>query len=461
MLNTIFRQERRSNGAVNPAYLSFLRYLAEDDADQQAHYQRLRAWYDGAHYVPLTDRQRQYLAVDSQFQFAVNYLRLPVDLCIERLSVTGFDGPDGIGGRDGLLAEWWEANRMDGAQGQIHRAAVRDGDTYVIVEWDNDAGRPVFMHEPAFDGVEGVKVHYLGNTRREMTFASKRWSERRMDDSGQFVTTRRLNIYRPDAIEKYIESGRGWQPLDDGQPWPTPWPAGVIPVVHFRWQDDGRNFGESELEPLIPLQMALNKSVMDLLESADKSASQAIFITGGKMPDNMTYKAGDIMSVASPNGGPIGITVVPGADLSNLRAVVNDFIIRMAQVSHIPLQYFQLTGAVASAETQAADDSQLTSKVRAESVSLGNAWEDAMRIALRLNAEFGDGRNIAPDDKLTTLWADFERVDTLAVEQKRADILAALIAAGISLPGALARVGYPEDDIAVMLQGDVITGIEQ
>src|SRR5690606_18235452 len=132
------------------------------------------------------DRQREYLAIDSQFEFAVNYLRLPVDLCVERLSVAGFDGPEGIGGEDGLLAEWWQANRMDGTQNQAHRATIKDGDAYILVEWDNERGIPVFSLETAYDGTEGAKVHYLDNTRRRMTFASKRWTERRLNGRGEF-----------------------------------------------------------------------------------------------------------------------------------------------------------------------------------------------------------------------------------------------------------------------------------
>ena len=43
----------------------------------------------------------------------------------------------------------------------------------------------------------------------------------------------------------------------------------------------------------------------------------------------------------------------------------------MAQLSHIPLQYFQVTGQIASAATQAADDGQLVAKVASLAVALG------------------------------------------------------------------------------------------
>ena len=106
----------RANGAAavaNPASLAFLRALAADYDDQQTRYEHLRDWYNGAHNVPLTDRQAEYLALDGRFPWALNYLRLPVDLCVERLTVIGFDGPDGIGGEGGLLDEWWTSARLD------------------------------------------------------------------------------------------------------------------------------------------------------------------------------------------------------------------------------------------------------------------------------------------------------------------------------------------------------------
>lgn len=463
MLNSVFqitgRNGRANGNGANPADISYLRFLAEDDANQQAHYVRLREWYDGNHDVPLTDRQQEYLAVDSHFEFAVNYLRLPIDLCVERLIVAGFDGPEGIGGPDGLLAEWWEANRMDAMQGQAHRATIKDGDSYILVEWDGNRGIPLFYHEPAYDGMEGVKVHYLSNTRREMTFASKRWQERRMNERGDFETVRRLNIYRPDVIEKYIERGRGWEPLQEpGAAWPEAWPAGVIPVVHFRWQDDGRNWGESELEPLIPLQMMLNKAILDEAEAADKHGAMVPTLTGDKWPEGVSIRAGDVMSTKNENAR---FGSIPPGDLSQLRARINDYIVRMAQISHIPLQYFQLTGAIASADTQAADDSQLTAKVSAQSTALGNAWEDVMRVALALNGTFGNGRNIAPGDKLATQWQEFNRVDPLAVEERRAAIVATMTNAGVSLPGALRQVGYPDEAVEAMIQADVVMGIEQ
>jgi len=227
MFNAVFQRPngRGANAAINPASLALASWQAADYDDQQRHYVALREWYDGDHKVPLTNRQREYLGLNAGFPWSMNYLRLPVELCVERLTVIGFDGPDGIGGDDGLLDEWWTSNRMDGLQAQVHRATARDGDTYVLVEWDADSGRPRFSHEPAYDGVEGMKVHYLSNLRREMTMASKTWAESQFNERGQLETTRRLNLYMSDRLERYVESGKGWQRFEEpGYPWPIPNP---------------------------------------------------------------------------------------------------------------------------------------------------------------------------------------------------------------------------------------------
>ena len=183
--------------------------------------------------------------------------------------------------------------------------------------------------------------------------------------------------------------------------------------------------------------------------------------SGATWPANApTVRAGDVLSVtaADAHWGSI-----PPGDLAQLREVVNDFIVRMAQLSHIPLQYFQVTGQIASSATQAADDGQLVAKVRSLAVAIGNAWEDAMYVGLKLNEVYGDGRDLARGENIETRWADFERVDRLAIEERRAGIVQALSAAGLAVEGivALAALGYSEEEQQALLQQDVVNGVAQ
>jgi hypothetical protein len=207
--------------------------------------------------------------------------------------------------------------------------------------------------------------------------------------------------------------------------------------------------------------MALNKSVLDLLEAADKTGAALLTLTGASWPaDAPEVHAGDVLSVSAADAHWGSI---PPGDLAQLREVGNDFIIRMAQLSHIPLQYFQVTGQIASAATQAADDGQLVAKVSSLAVALGNAWEDAMYVALKLNQEYGNGRDLARGENIETRWAEFGRVDMMAVEERRAAIVQALSAAGLGVEGivTLAALGYSQEEQAALLRQDVVTGVEQ
>ena len=463
MFNAIFRPNGRgANATINPASLALVNWLAADYDTQQQHYIDLRRWLDGDHDVPLTDRQREYLGRKVNFPFSLNYLRLPVDLAVERLTITGFDGPEGIGGKGGLLDEWWTSNRMDALQAQVHYATAGDGDTSILVEWDDANGRPVFSHEPAYDGVEGMKVHYLSNQRRQITMASKVWTETTFDDAGRVQVARRLNLYMPDRIERYIFNRGEWEPFEEaGYPWPIPNPIGRVPVSPFRWRDRGGNWGESEIEQLVPLQEALNKSVLDLLEAADKTGSQLLTLSGAAWPDPApAVEAGGVYS--TPNADSHW-NVIPPADLSQLREVVNDWIIRMAQIAHIPLQYFQVTGAIASAATQAADDGQLVAKIRSIATAIGNAWEDVMYIALKMNQAYTGGRALERGENIEARWAEFGRVDPMAVEERRANIVTALANAGLGVEGivTLPALGYSQEEQAALLQTDAVTGAGQ
>ena len=436
----------------NLAEQAFLRWLQQDDAAQQADYRLYRNYYNGDHNVPLTDRQKEYLQRNG-VTFSFNFLALPIKVLAQRLQVIGFDGPPGIGGDDGILWRWWNAGRMDGIQKAVHRATLVDGDSYVLCEWDNEAGMPRFYHEPAYDGSEGVKVTYASNSRGAIQFASKRWRE---VDPNAMQTWRRLNIYTADAIYKYRTSSEageyGWAKyIEDGDAaWPLVWPVGIIPVVPFRNDDDGGPWGRSELHDLLPVQNALNKSVVDLLQGSDMTAYQLITLTGGKAtnidinPRTVLYHPDPAASWGS----------IPAGDIEKLIRLKNDFIMTISQLSQVPLSYFQVTGQVASDATQKADDSGMVAKARDTSVSLGNSWEDVARLALAMSNEFG-GTAYNPGD-IGTLWDEFERVDRLQTRATQAQILATLITAGATLEGATLVAGYNDEERAALISGDMV-----
>jgi len=421
--------------------LSFLQYLAEGDSGRQDAYTAYREYYDGDHDTQLTKRLRAFLQVKIGQEFNDNYCPIVVDALVERLTVTGFDAGETQGEQ---VWDWWTQNRMDGGQGVAHLSAVRDGDAYLIVEWDNEEKRPVFIPELAYDGSEGVKIHYSKERRDVVEFASKRWRVESGDDTGKM---RRLNLYYPDRIEKYASHDDAfegaWQPFEEpGQPWPIPW-VGIVPVIHFKNREQGYHYGQSELKDVIPLQNALNKSIIDLLGAADITAFRTYWATGDD-PSGLEISPGSwIYSLKPP--GEVEFGVFSGEDLAPLIALKDTFVTEIARVSRTPLSYFQVTGAVSAEGTQKQQESGLVARAKNRQVSFGNAWEDAMILARRLWNEFGPG-GMDEAQPISCQWQDPQTRN----EKEHLETLTLKAGLGVPEETLWSEMGYSAEQIATM-----------
>jgi len=449
----------------NEVRLSFLEWLATEDADRASHYVTYREMYDGDHDTQLTSRQRAYLELKTGEEFNSNYCPIVVDALAERLNVTGFSTPEkekskevaGEKAEDPIaeqLWEWWTLNRMDAVQGVTHLSSIRDGDGYIITEWDNDLQRPVWTFEPAFDGTEGVKVHYSKEKRNQIAYASKRWRVE-AEDPENAGDVRRLNLYYPDRIERYEstdEHEANWQ-LISTDAWGTAEQPLGVPVSHYKNADQGYNYGQSELKKVIPLQNALNKTIIDLLGTADACAFP-IYVMLGDDPGNLTLAPGIVIfSTKSPGmiegEGGVSFTKIPGEDLSPMIALKDSFVTEIARVTRTPMSYFQTSGNRPAEGTLKQEEVGLVARAKDRQVSFGNAWEDAMTMALKLDNTFGGG-NWDIEVQVSTLWDDPET-------RNAKDHLEALEIKGrMGIPKVTlwAEMGYDAAEIAAMQETD-------
>lgn len=452
---------------------AFTEWLAAYDEDTQSLVRTYRDYYDGQHKYQLTDRMKEFLQLDSNIKFDLNYLPIPVDILVERLNVEGFETEEERQARQQAQAlpdseetvfqsavfnTWWQKNRMDAIQSDVHHASVRDADSYVLVGWDNDMGIPTFACETAYDGTNGVTIRYDESKAGRMKFAVKRW---RIESGPGAGTIQRMNVYTPAAIYKFITSPGGWEEhMDaDDTEWPINWtdesgqPLG-IPIAHFKNNGGGYDFGKSELADIIPAQDALNKAVIDEIAGADIEGFRIITLSGGAPPIDSTgastLEIGPGRAIHAPQGTWGSI---PAGNIAGLSAIVDGYVQRMAQMSRTPLAYFQVTGQVAAADTQRADDTGLVSKVERRSVDFGNAWEDAMAIARRLHNNFSSEAPLDEDIMIFTQWASFERVDKGALNKlesetnkTRAETFEILIRNGVGAEQAAKLSGYDDDE---------------
>lgn len=453
---------RIGNGRIDEVRLAFLRWLASGDARKESLIRTYRDYYDGEHATQLTARMRAFLSIAANIEFNLNFMPIPVDVLKERMTVVGFDAAAPQGGEEGIFWQWWQVNRMDGVQKGVHLANFRDGDTFVIVGWDNERNMPTFDHNLAYDGTSGVRVFYQEEDRHQVDYAFKLWRIEE-EDLANAGYGRRLNVYTADAIYKYRSDSRfaegAWGPVieTDGAgnqlPWPIPWvgeagqPLGVA-VVPFRNNPCGYTDGTSELHDLIPVQNALNKLIVDELMAADVESFGMITKAGGGDPASITVAPRSILYDPDPE---TTWDQIPASDFAGIRALVKDYIMRIAQISRTPLSYFQVTGQISSSETQKADDTGLVSKAEDRSVDIGNSWEDCMILARRLHNAFAEGPELDEGERIETQWASFERVDKLQTEERRSNTALNLVKAGATPRGAFKAAGYNDEQVTELV----------
>lgn len=476
MLNIInpvlnMMQPETPQGMPNQAHLAYLRWLREQEAGDYAAITTYRDYYDGEHMVKLTDRMRSFLEVGTGVYFNVNFMKLPIDVLKARFKIDRIESES----QTDMFTQWWQAARLDGKEKAVYLSTFRDGHTFVIVSWDNENDRPRFDHNLAYDGTTGVKIAYDENDPEKPLWAIKVWLVS-SEDKSNAGAIKRANVYTPDAIYKYkmnMTISDDWMPYtDDGEEWPIPWvdrrgqPLGV-PVIAFKNNAGGYYDGVSELEDLLGPQNSLNKIKLDLLGAADTTGFKMFWKVGGGDPSGVRVAPGSVLWDSNPetSWGEFN-----AATLDGLRQLAKDEVVTIAQISQVPLKYFQSTGQVSSGDTQRADDTLLVSKAEDRAIDLGNSWEDCFYMARRLHNTFGSG-GMNEDEIITAVWGSFERVDKAKADRNHAETAAikastfdALIMNNVPRKQAALLAGYTQEEADAMAQpqtGFVNDGITQ
>ena len=440
---------RSSQGQV-PAATSggdqdFLDSAAEAVKRKAERYATYDAYYDGEHATRLNDRTREFLQRNG-ITWAENFCEPVIDTMAERLALTGFDADRQ------QVADWIdevsEANRLDALQDVVHTTALIKGDAYLIADTAPEYPRLVFNRP------EIVHCCYADDSAETVLWAAKCWTTDEQGPSNpRGRAVERLNLYMPDRIERWfrVTSGSkgGWQPWrgPDGEA-VTPWlmadgePIGV-PVVHFRNRPLGRPHGRSELHGVIPQQDLLNKLVLDLAMILDNQAWRQRWTTGID-PSSVSFKnlPGDVW-MATDKDARFGDFQADGAE--GPLAAIEGTLSRIARRSRTPLHL--LTGGdMPSGEALRTAESGLVAKVGLRQTVFGNSWEDAMRLAMRIETVFGQPPfpPEAEGEKIAATWRDpqsrneVEEANTALIKQQL----------GVSKRTLLIEMGYDPDQEA-------------
>ena len=387
---------------------------------------RFRRYVDGEHDAQMTPEMRKLLRIrsdESGAPFTSNKSDDVIQTMADRLKVERIEA----GTDDGTqwAADLLHANRFDSLQMDVHDSALTDGDTYILEEYNADSQMVRFSHELAWDGTNGMLVMYASSYRSDLAAAIKVWTESTQEN----MDTVRVNVYYPDRVEKFIGSNGGdlVRYLDPAMPdvWPLPWkdskgnPLGV-PVVPFKNRARAKgDSGKSELENVLPLQDALNRTLHSTVMSTELTAF-ALYVAKGFIPKGgltpgmiitITDKEGNALS----NQYPVDFSKLEGSDLTMFIKVAEYWEGQIESVSRTPNLSLN---ANLSGEAMKQSEVKLLGKVERFQVKGGNSWEDVMMLAHRLQSAFG--QQPPAIKRFKCVWKDAqirndkERVETAA-----------------------------------------------
>lgn len=391
--------------------------------DESLHrYSELDRYYTGTQSLAFLSPEAKAALADRFGRMASNIPRLAVTALAERLRITGFTGAD-------VWADWIR-NDLDQQAGILHREALTLGTGYAIV-WADQTGAPKVTIESA----RQVAVLTDPGTRHVVA-AVKRW---------ETSTSTEAVVFTADQVTRYRAGNPGATTVGFSVVERIENPLGVVPVVRFNNADRLLSEGVSEIDDLIPLVDALNKSLADMMVTSEYVGRPRRWATGIELEEDET--TGDAVNPI-PEGNRAMISENPdakfgqlaAADLAGYEASVRVVLGQIMAVSALPAHYVGVfTDNPASADALRASEASLTARAESRQAAFGRSWEDVARLIVAVR----EGVDPAGVD-VRVKWAD---AATRSVAQE-ADAIVKLFAAGL-LPAstALARLGYAEDEI--------------
>lgn len=362
-------------------WIAFLIPKLRQQAEMAAFYRR---YYAGDHRI--SEATARFREIFGRYftTIADNWCQVVVDSAVERLQITGFRFGDTKLGEFGLEIadkdawELWQKNSLDVKQRIIHTEAAKCGVAFILVDKTGD--------EPMITGESPLEVYvHCHPAHGERLAAIKQWKG---DDKHAYVT-----LYLPDATHKFKSVGqvRGMtgKPMYDGIGANIPNPDGVVPMIPVENAPDMCTGGTSDLEVVIPIQDRVNKLCLDLDVGSEFHAAPQRWAAGWEppadadgnpLPDTQIQAATSRFLAFSDPDTKVGS--LPPGDPGAYVQPIEMYIQHIAALSKVPPHYLLGKMANLSGDALKAAETGLVSKVMGKMDDYGDAWEEAIGLAL-------------------------------------------------------------------------------
>lgn len=360
---------------------------------------RIDRWYRWDPDKPHTPRQATAEYRELQARSGTSWLGLVVTSVAQSLYVDGYrraEDPD-----DAESWAWWQANRMDGRQIAVHRAALAYGYSYAkVLPGVNEFGEST----PVIRGVSPRRMiaMYAEPENDEWPMVAMQADPAKIKGELGWL----LRVYDDEVVYRLHADGSG-----SGLEFVTFEEHNIklCPVVRFANSLDLEGRADGEVEPFIPVAARINQTVFDRLVVQRFASWVVRTIAGMAKPEGdedaaatrLRLKVEDILIAEDPDTkfGTLSATPLEGF----IEAAKTD-ISTLAAVTQTPAHELLGTMANLSAEALAAARASLTSKVHERKTMFGESWEQVLRLsAWVMNDEAG-----ARDRSAQVRWADTE-----------------------------------------------------
>ena len=419
--------------------LEWLSRLDKKLSEQQQAIAIYERYYAGEHALAYATEKFKQTFGDLFPAFADNWCQTVVDAPVERLAIDGFRCSSKALSKKAWST--WQSNRLDAGSVLAHTEAVKDGRSYLIVQPGSPA--KITVEHPS-----QVYVEHAAGDRRERVAALKRWN----DGAGYSYAT----LYFPDRIVKF-KSGIGvpftgsnlvLPPNVDLGGWELRGsdavggnPLGVVPVIPLYNNPTMLEDGQSDLDPAIPLNDAINKESMDMLIASEYAAFRQRVLTGievptvkdpdtgAEFPDPALELRMSVSRLIAIEDKDVGVHEFAASDLKNYVEAVTMFLQHLAAQTRTPPHYLLGQIVNASGDALKAAETGLVAKVKRKQLDFADSWEEAIGLAIGKES-----------DTIETVWADPE----YRSEGELVDGLVKLASIGVPKKALFERIATPE-----------------
>ena len=379
-----------------------------------------RDYERGNHRSGITTQMRKMLRLPNDDtgmnDFNDSYCAVIIDKMSGRLHVTEISTSNDTAPNDDKL--WLnpilEYNHWTALQGTTFRGAIRDGDSFVMVDPETLA----WTSEAAYDGYSGMFALFENNTSTPY-WACRIWSEASEADQKEVM---RVVVYETDKVSYWRgeEGGNELRPdnivsleevrrlggevivpagADIKNTFQNyrPWPVSMLPIIHFvNKYDNYSDSGESELRPAISLQDVLNRTLHSMVMASEFSAFSILWAKGiaidvnGIVPGaviNLLLKdsAGNLID-PSPEATAflqaVAVGQFQGSDISQYTGQIDKIVREISQATQTPIYGITSQGAISGEALK-----QLEIGLIGKCERFQRQNEDAVRSLIKLTAE--------------------------------------------------------------------------